>query len=297
MILRQKIVTRYKDWFTENKNNKISINSRAIYKDLSSQIVQRLNHNLSVTEILNWLRNKTVEAFLKKFNKNPELGALNKLIGDWNEFIATSLLSEIVLEMNRNSPKFIAVFTLPNSRLQKDESDKVSSKFISLFSQDEFDSAKGLAKISPFRNKIFLPSPDYIIVVLSHGDIATSIYPLLEEQVRTPDSLALYNYFKGKLRGEDLKAVASLKTSNRPDRRYQPLFEAATIKAMGYALQQNWRYYMVVSELTTADITIFNTAIAPHGIALEQDFKLVDGTYKYNKKDDLVSLVEAAIHE
>ena len=50
------------------------------------------------------------------------------------------------------------------------------------------------------------------------------------------------------------------------------------IKAMGYVLHQNWQYYMVASELTSADRTIFTTAVAPHGIALEQNFKLVDGT-------------------
>ncbi|MEQ8466791.1 Cfr10I/Bse634I family restriction endonuclease [Coleofasciculus sp. E1-EBD-02] len=89
----------------------------------------------------------------------------------------------------------------------------------------------------------------------------------------------------------------ALKTSNRPDRRYQPLFEAAMIKAMRYILQQNWKYYMVASELSDADQTIFSTAIAPHGIAIEQDSRLVDGTYLYNYKLDLVPLVESAIQE
>jgi len=54
-------------------------------------------------------------------------------------------------------------------------------------------------------------------------------------------SLALYNFLKGKLQLEQVKAAASLKSSNRPDRRYQPLFEAAMIKAMGYVLHQNWQ--------------------------------------------------------
>ncbi len=50
------------------------------------------------------------------------------------------------------------------------------------------------------------------------------------------------------------------------------------IKAMGYVLHQNWQYYMVASELTPADRTIFTTAVAPQSIALEQNFKFVDGT-------------------
>ena len=67
------------------------------------------------------------------------------------------------------------------------------------------------------------------------------------------------------------------------------------IKAMGYVLDQNWQYYMVASELSSADRTIFRKAVAPHSIALEQNFKLVDGTYLYARKTDLIPLVESAI--
>ena len=67
------------------------------------------------------------------------------------------------------------------------------------------------------------------------------------------------------------------------------------IKAMGYVLHQNWQYYMVASELTSADRTIFTTAVAPQSIALEQNFKLVDGTYLYARKTDLIHLVESAL--
>ncbi len=100
---------------------------------------------------------------------------------------------------------------------------------------------------------------------------------------------------KGKLYIKEVRAAASLKTSNRPDCRYQPLFEAAMIKSMDYVLKQSWRYYMVASDLSSADKTVFNTAIAPHGVALQQNFKLVDGTYLYSKKKDLIPLIEAAI--
>lgn len=287
----------YNSWFTENTNGKVKINSLVIYRDLSSEIVEKLDNNLSVYEILKWIINKTKEGFITKYANPPQVGALNNAAGRWNEFIATSLLSEIVFNMNQETEACIAVFSLPNSQLQREGADEVSSKFISLFSNNEFDTGRVLAKIAPFKNQIFLPSPDYLIVVLGDSGITTSVQPLLEQQAKAPDSLALYNLFKGKLQAEEVKAVISLKTSNRPDRRYQPLFEAAMIKAMGYVLQQSWRYYMVVTELSEADTTIFNTAVAPHGIALEQNFKLVDGTYLYTRKEDLVPLVKAAIEQ
>ena len=177
------------------------------------------------------------------------------------------------------------------------QAEEAYSKFISLFKSSEFASGQPLAKLAPFKDYIFMPSPDYIIVVLGKSDVATSINPFLEQQVKNPESFALYNFFKGKLKLEQVKAAASLKISNRSDRRYQPLFEAAMIKAMGYVLQQNWQYYMVASELTPADTNIFTTAVAPHGIALEQNLKLVDGTYPYTRKTDLIPLVKSAIRQ
>ncbi len=288
-------MVNYTEWFTERTSGKIQINSTAIYRHLSLEVVERLDSNLSVNEIIDSIRNKTRAAFSSIYGKNPEVGALNNATGRWNEFIATSLLSEIVLEINKNNHACSAVFSLPNSQSQKEGAEEASSKFISLFKSIEFASGQPLAKLAPFKDYIFMPSPDYIIVVLGKSDLATSIHPLLEQQVKNPDSLALYNFLKGKLQLEQVKAAASLKTSNRPDRRYQPLFEAAMIKAMAYVLHQNWQYYMVASELTSADRTIFTTAVAPHSIALEQSFKLVDGTYLYARKTDLIPLVESAI--
>lgn len=46
--------------FTQISNGKFRINSRAIYRNLSSQIVTKLAQNLSVSEILNWIENETI---------------------------------------------------------------------------------------------------------------------------------------------------------------------------------------------------------------------------------------------
>lgn len=283
------------EWFTDGRDHKHRINSITIYRNLSAEIVTKLDDNLSVNDILEWIKNETKKAFNEKYKREPQTGAFNNAVGRWNEFIATSLLSEIVYDLNQQTEGCIAVFSLPNSQVQREGVDEAYSKILSLFRHDDFATGKALAKLTAFKSNIFLPSPDYIIAVLEDEEISISVQPLLEQQARKPDSLELYNFLKGKLHIEEFKAAASLKTSNRPDRRYQPLFEAAMIKAMGYVLQQNWQYYMVASALSSADKTIFTTAIAPHGIALEQDFKLVDGTYLYSRKEDLVPLIQAAI--
>jgi hypothetical protein len=105
-------------WFTETSKGKFRINSRAIYKNLSPEIVTRLSQNLSVSEILDWLKNETIQAFKIKYSQNPQVGALNKAIGGWNELIATSLLSEILFEINQENRLCLVAFSLPNSKFQ-----------------------------------------------------------------------------------------------------------------------------------------------------------------------------------
>lgn len=287
----------YTEWFTKGSKGKPQINSIAIYRDLSSEVVKQLDNNLSVSETIGWIKRQTIQAFEVKYSKSPKDGALNNSVGRWNELIATSLFSEIALDINQQTEACIVIFSLPNSLIQKEGSGEASSKLLSLFNNDEFITGESLAKIIPFRNNIFLPSPDYIIAVIENREISGSIQSLLEKQAREPDSLIMYNFLKGKLQAEEVKVAASLKTSNRPDRRYQPLFEAAMIKAMSHLLQQNWQYYMVASELTPADRTIFSTAISPHSLAMEENSNLVDGTYLYSRKKDLVPLVQAAIRQ
>lgn len=285
----------HKLWFTPRKN-KIQINGTVIYKDLSEKIIEKLNDNLSVTEIIEWIREKTQYHFREKYGYNPQVGSLNNSAGRWNELIATTMLSEITLKVNQKIENtfYIVTFQLPKSRLKNKTNHQLSSQILNLFEPSDFDRGKLLEKISGFKDQIFMPSPDYIIAVIRQ-EFISSIQPLLQHQAEDPDNLEIYQFLERKLKPDNIKAIISLKTSNRSDRRYQPLFEAAMLKAISYALNQNWKYYMVSSELSSADETIFETAIAPHGLVLGKNFKLVDGTYNFTQKKDLVNLVEEAI--
>ncbi len=125
-------------WFTEISNGNFRINSRAIYRNLSSEIVTKLAQNLSVSEILDWIKNETIKAFREKYSQNPQVGALNKAIGGWNELIATSLLSEIIFDLNKETGMCIAAFSMPNSKLQLEGIDEAYSNFLNLFTKDSF---------------------------------------------------------------------------------------------------------------------------------------------------------------
>lgn len=64
------------------------------YRNLSPQIVTKLDEDLSVSKILNWIKNETIEAFSLRYANKLEVGALNNMMGRWNELIATTLLSK-----------------------------------------------------------------------------------------------------------------------------------------------------------------------------------------------------------
>lgn len=184
-------------WFTEISNGKFRINSRAIYRNLSSEIVTKLAQNLSVSEILDWIKNETIKAFRENYSQNPQVGALNKAIGGWNELIATSFSSEIIYDINKETGMCIAAFSMPNSKLQLEGINEAYSNFLNLFTKDNFVNINNfLSKIKPFKDKIFMPSPDYIIVVIENQGIAPIINSLLQQQVINPDSLVLYNFLK-----------------------------------------------------------------------------------------------------
>lgn len=116
-------------WFTEISNGKFRIDSRAIYRNLSSEIVTKLAQNLSVSEILDWIKKETIKAFREKYSQNPQVGALNKAIGGWNELIATSLLSEIILDINEKAGCVLQLFLC----LIQSYSYKESMKHIQIF--------------------------------------------------------------------------------------------------------------------------------------------------------------------
>jgi hypothetical protein len=263
-------MTNPEHWFTQREPGKYQINSITIYADLYSQIIQKLDSNVPVNDIVLWMKSTTRTAFQNTVGKEPETGALNNAIGRWNEFINQS---QVVL------------FSLPNSDIR----DNLSSGFLSLFNP------AALEPICDSIPKIYFSSPDFVIAVLEDVELYHTVRPLLEQKSQHPEKSELHKLLKGRLNLDEVKAAVSLKTSNRPDRRYQPAFEATMIKAISCKLQLHWKYYMVVSELTSADRTLFESVLAPHSIVTDQNDKLVDDVFIYRAKADLVPLVEAAI--
>lgn len=289
-------MTINQSWFTKTKDDKIKINREEIYKSLSTQIKSKIENNSSVAEIINWIKEKTINEYQKQYRKSPTDGALNNSIGAWNEAIIISFICELAIEINNNiNNSSVVVFKLPNSKF-KDEDNY--SNFLNLLNLLN-DKNNNLNFIKNLFDKIFFSSPDCIILKIDESNYSpeqkNQLLELLNKHVYDPTSQEIYKFLKGKLTIGEIKAAVSLKTSNRPDRRYQALFEATMIKSIGYSLNQQWNFYMVTNQFTEIDQKIFSRIISPHGIILGQDLKLVDEYYTCNKKEDLRPMLEDSL--
>ncbi len=297
------------NWFSNGK-----INSRDVYETLYSQVKEKINQNISVLDILRWIEEEVKTAYEDKFEKALTQGALNNCRGRWNEFLITSFLAQIAIDLHSSRQLCFVALRLPSSgqtnktakksKLKKEGtteetvSSEAASKFLALFQKEEFQENQGLHHINQFKDKIFFSSPDYIVSVLDDKDLFNQIQPFLNQQAKEAKCLGteIYKLLQGKLKAKEVKAVLSAKISNRPDRRYQALYETAMIKAIGSACNQIWKYYMITAEQASpSDIRIFTEGIAPHGIALNENLRSVDQVYSCSNKQDLLKLVEDAL--
>lgn len=289
----------YRSWFEDRINPRSQavvgrIKKQRIYEALSSDIVQKIENDLPANEIINWIKEQTKKAHLEKYGSQLEVGALNNVAGDWNEFMVTTAFSEIAIDLNNTRQESaVAVFPLPNSQISPVGSNQLSSKFLTLFKQSAFDVGGELNRINAYKERIFFSSPDYIVVVLER-QLLGEIQELLSAQARLPSMAFVYDFLEGKLNPPQLKAAISVKTEYRPDRRYQPLFEADLVKQLGRVTGQIWKYYMVSSKETSSDTSLFERITTPD--AYENQYKLVDGSFVFLRKANLIPLVEAAIN-
>lgn len=273
------------------------IDRKEVYKDLSFEMIKKLDDGCDIADVINWIKLEVCQEYLKRSNKQLTDGALNNCIGAWNEYVVASYLTYFSLKFNESSESKIVIITdLPATIV------KNGSTFLKLFRDDEFEFGQSLHPLKEIKKQIFFPSPDLIVLSLSKTFYeSNNINALLDEQAQTPYQSNLYPVLKGQIKTSNILSIASLKTSYRPDRRYQPLFETAMIKAIAYGLEQNWKYCMIASKVSTSDEILFNNLISPHEIVMKYlgventSTCFVDKTYIYKDKGSLEKIFRELI--
>jgi hypothetical protein len=107
----------YQLWFTLKNTNKLAVNGKEVYQSLYSQIKDQLEENIAINEIVNWLKEETISKCLEIYNQQPTTGSLNNCLGAWNEYIAITLLSEIIIKFNYNHQSNLIIFSLPKTQV------------------------------------------------------------------------------------------------------------------------------------------------------------------------------------
>ncbi|HEY9628528.1 MAG TPA: Cfr10I/Bse634I family restriction endonuclease [Coleofasciculaceae cyanobacterium] len=239
------------------------------------EIYPLIPHETPLDKIAEKIRQKVILEALNSYNKIPSSGSLNNCKGQWNEFsylysAHSSILNQrkdlyIIKMGNENSIKFWQLYK-PNSRIR-------FTDFLETLKQ---------------RNIVLRCStPDFVLV--RRSIIAESI----------PDSQELFgkalfdelkNIYKkliDKCEPEDVISFISVKTSNRPDRRYQILYEANITKlASKYIHDDSHRLqFHAIGTSNESDSEVFSAPLLSSLPSIEGP--IIDSDSKILTIDDL----------
>lgn len=212
-------------------------------------IYPTLPKNIKINEISLTIKNQVISEAKAQFNKIPTLGSLNNCSGRWNELAFLLSAHESILKETQD----LYIIKLGN---------EASIKFWEVY--------KGVARLK--LNKLFselgqkgislrCSTPDFVVVkknVLEEKIPEISISKISPQQIAS--ILELYKELKEKCEPSDVKSFISIKVSNRPDRRYQILYEANITKYIGKHIYESGSQlrFAVIGESNTQDTDVFN---------------------------------------
>lgn len=237
--------------------------------------------NKSLIELFN-----EFDVIIKSQHKAITTGALNKIHGDWYEWILAIEMWNYRIRNDSNQ----LILNLPNVS-QFDCSRLYKHRLSSLI-----DDLK--IKISESTNvQLISSNPDYVIIdtqnMILDNRFNTPITRI------TPDTIDMissaYKDFIDKCDFNDLIGYVSVKTSFRPDRRLQIAHEGSLMKALYIHLQtrqwiihpQGLKYYAIAREVKDVDRNALKT-VATHSITTVHSIpqSAVDEVFQIDSLDE-----------
>lgn len=184
-------------------NQKIAINSISLFQKFEENIQEE--HTF--LDVLKAFENISNKSGILNFKRKPHPGSINNCMGRWFELIFFKYFDLLLSEKSiKGSLKEIG--KLPSATDSK--------KFIDLFIEEQ---KKILKEINPATS-----NPDFIVL----DRIDNSIFDNDIEWIQKFQSTSFF----GKVDIHKIVGIMSIKTSARPDRRYQQLYEANLVKAI-----------------------------------------------------------------
>lgn len=258
------------------KKSKDSVNSKGILARYLNACLIRLQRGDSFEECLNFLQTK---AKIEHPKASPD--ALKNCRGRWFEVL-------LVLSANHMSPK----------------SQKVFIKLGTSSEHSIFEIFSNLDSISvPKDFSLNLSIPDMIVVngikadhVLKWKKELLSYDSETQGELIVSHILSAYKIIKDKpIHTHVCEAFCSIKTSLRPDRKYQAMFEAESIRAMQKRVV-NWnvKYFMIgpLSANKTKKILETNLSLIAFASENSQSYKTIDEIFLVNCLESLQKFVQ-----
>lgn len=257
-----------------------------VYADLAfANIYPTLSPNTPINEVSKKIRRRVVaEAHNKYDGEKPSSGSLNNCSGRWNE-LAFLVPAHISILEKKDS---IYIVKLGNEK---------SIKFWELYTEESRSIFCNLLTNLSLNNiSIRCSTPDFVVI---NKEVIRSQVPQIDSTEISPEQIALflqlYKYLKSRCQPSDIKAFISIKASNRPDRRYQILYEATITKyASKYIHSPDYPLrFDVIGESNEEDTDVFS---APDLLSLPLPFqgtdlsnvkKLLDSDERIKNKADL----------
>ena len=170
------------------------------------------------------------------FKKECSMGAINNCLGRWFELVFFKEIMQALDDYNKGVEDKFEICKLPSASKEK--------KFINLFIEEQRSQLKTL---NPSTS-----NPDFILL----NGLTQDIYP--------PDLTIIekyqYNDYYGTLNMSNLFSVISIKTSARPDRRYQQVYEANLIKALFKRFDFKTRFFVITLYENEANNSVYASA-------------------------------------
>lgn len=221
-------------------------------------------------------------------------GGIQNARGEWFEYVLSLIFWNVAAEFNKSN---IVIVKLPNAtqlRFHELYEDRARRYLEELFE------SLGAREI-----EMTMSNPDFVCVINLPDDIATGFRKLMymsEASVGTLDQA--YQVLPGLCRADSVPFVLTVKTSIRPDRRYQIVHEANVVKSLvAHLAGRFWQqdlytafYAMIASNVNQSDRSVLRNPVTHSLVQVSwTPVPVVDQVYQIDSVEEVQKTVEGLL--
>lgn len=253
----------------------------------------------NLLELLNTIEERSQEAANSLFGKKISGGAINNSRGAWLESILGSIFWNVVATLPKTQD--CCLIKLPNA---------TGFNLVNLFEPDaKYAIESGLFRTLEQQNiQMNMSIPDFLFINQLPEEVSVNYRTTIEDLTVTSQDIMsqAYQQVLNQCRYDSLKFAISVKSSLRPDRRYQVVHEGNTVKALiGHLQVRFWDtsfqtkfYIMCAGRVSDQDRNIMRSP-ATHSITdvHAQVIPAIDEIFEVHSTYEVEDLVKRLIED